>query len=66
VKFISADIYSESPAIVTANVIPLKLVLKSMTSENICTGIFNLLVYKYIYIYIYIKNNLNSILNKYY
>jgi len=43
VKFINADIYSESPAIVTANVIPLKLVLKSMTSDNICTGIFNLL-----------------------
>jgi len=44
VKFLNADIYSESPAIVTANVIPLKSVLNDVTPENLCTGIFNLLV----------------------
>jgi len=43
VKFLNADIYSESPAIVTANVIPLKSVLNDVTPENLCTGIFNLL-----------------------
>jgi len=43
VKFLSADIYSESPAIVTANIIPLKSVLNDITPENLCTGIFNLL-----------------------
>ncbi|OUM70645.1 hypothetical protein PIROE2DRAFT_1175 [Piromyces sp. E2] len=43
VRFRDADIYSETPAIITENVIPLNSVLKDITPENLCTGIFNLL-----------------------
>jgi len=43
IKFIDADVYSESPAIITESVIPLQSVLNDITPENLCTGIFNLL-----------------------
>ncbi|ORX54175.1 hypothetical protein BCR36DRAFT_348146 [Piromyces finnis] len=43
IRFRDADIYSESPAIITESVVSLNSVLNDITPENLCTGIFNLL-----------------------